>query len=203
MVAEPAVPVVVYESQIPPYVYDLLVRRHNQIALIELLAALTALSAFSPFIKGKDIRFFIDNRVAECAVRNGYVRRDTRDACELVSELWFQLQQAQATVWVDRVPSELNIADGPSRPNKPELSAPLWRLNREVRYLTNVTVPEWAVTALENSLARRWASPRAEPRCALARCAHREYPEERKNVQIRDLLMGPFLCLGASLPHWE
>ena len=153
LVAAAFVPVLVFEAQIPPHVYDLLVRRHNQIALIELLAALTALSAFSPFIKGKDLRFFIDNRVAECAVRNGYVRRDTRDACALVSELWFQLQRAQATVWVDRVPSKLNIADGPSRPDQPELSAPLTRLNREVRYLHDITVPDWAVSALERSLA--------------------------------------------------
>ncbi len=137
--------------------------RQNQIALIELLAVLTAVEVFRYEITGRDLLLFVDNTVAEACIRNGYMRRDSRDACELVSALWTRFQQWGINVWVYRVPSSKNIADGPSRPYSPELLAPLYALGLPLAWVPNVQVPAWANEALRLSL-----DPQASPRCSPA-----------------------------------
>ena len=145
----------VFSSRVTRDTFKMLKHRVNQIALIELLAVLAALEAFKDLITGCDLRIFIDNVVAEGAIRNGYMRRDCRDACALVAALWQQFLELDLLVWVDRVPSELNVADGPSRPYNPSLLGPLYSLNLPVNWRENVTIPHWAVEALRASLAPR------------------------------------------------
>ena len=144
-----------FSSKVTNRVIRMLHARRNQIALIELLAVLTAVDEFAELLRGRDVRIFIDNVVAEASIRNGYMRRDSRDACVLVAALWQKFLQLQINVWVDRVPSRLNIADGPSRPDKPELLQPLYDLGFPVQWSEDVQVPVWAREALKESLALR------------------------------------------------
>ena len=150
----PGSPAIVFQARVPDAVLHLLMVRKQQIALIELLAVLTAIEAFGPLIAHRDVLLMIDNKVAEVAVRNGYVRRDARDACVLASALWLALMRLRCTVWVDRVSSKLNISDGPTRPNEPAKMLPLLAYPLGIRWITNPSVPGWAVMALQNALAR-------------------------------------------------
>ena len=146
---------VVFMSRVSGRAMRRMVHRFNQIALIELLAVLTGVEEFRELIRGRDVRIFVDNTVAESSLRNGYMRRDSRDACALIGELWLQLLHLGVNVWFDRVPTAFNIADGPSRPLSPELLEPLFELGFPVSWIVDANVPEWAHAALRASLARR------------------------------------------------
>ena len=111
--------------QIPNVIRRLLVVRRQQIALFETIAVCVASIVFMPFITNAEVVWFVDNTNTVAWLRNGFARKDSRDANFLVADFWLRLLNIHSTVHIEWVPSALNIADGPSRPSHPELLQPL------------------------------------------------------------------------------
>jgi len=129
--------------------------RKNQIALIELLAVLAAVDTFAEFLRGHDVLLWIDNVVAEAAVRNGYLRQDCWDGCAIASALWLAIWRLSSNVWTMRVPSLLNISDGPSRPKDPSKLSPLLQYPLGVRWMQSKGISAWALRALDEAVRVR------------------------------------------------
>ena len=87
--------------------------RKNQIALVELFAPIAAVETFGHLMQGKKIIFMIDSESALGALVKGY--SDREDMCELVGLFWKQIAQLDILTYLDRVPTDCNPADDPSR----------------------------------------------------------------------------------------
>ena len=78
-----------------------------------MLAPIVALSTFGPMIRGKDIILFIDSEAVEGALIKGYSARE--GLSELVSVFWDLALELRVNVYIDRVSTDANPADWPSR----------------------------------------------------------------------------------------
>ena len=87
--------------------------RKNQIALVELFAPIAAVETFGHLMQGKKIIFMIDSESALGALVKGY--SDREDMCELVGLFWKQIAQLDILTYLDRVPTDCNPSDEPSR----------------------------------------------------------------------------------------
>ena len=88
-------------------------RRDNQIMGQELLAVLFGLSTFLDKLHGSCVRVWIDNSGGESALLRG--RATSWDHNILVHSIWLLAAKYNFSLWIERVPSKLNIADDPSR----------------------------------------------------------------------------------------
>ena len=79
----------------------------------EALAAVVALLTWSHRLENVDIFLFIDNVAAEGVLVKAY--SSSPHLTVLAGLFWQTVRRAKCSTWVGRVPSELNIADGPSR----------------------------------------------------------------------------------------
>ena len=87
--------------------------RRNQICMIELLAPIAALWTFRHYVRDKFVLLLIDSEVVEAALIKGYSSRE--DVCELVGVFWELALQLNVQICIDRVPTDANPSDGPSR----------------------------------------------------------------------------------------
>ena len=69
-------------------------------------------------VRGADFHHFGDNSGANFASLKGY--SSSPDAAFMISAYNLQLARAGARSWTDYVPSDLNLADLPTRPDLPE-----------------------------------------------------------------------------------
>ena len=88
-------------------------RGDNQIMAQEQMAVLLALHTFREQVSGKMVRVWIDNTGAEHALRNGTAR--AADHNVIVAATWKAALTFGCSLWVERVPTDENIADLPSR----------------------------------------------------------------------------------------
>ena len=88
-------------------------RNDAQIAGLEILAIAVGLSTFADALRGRKVRIFSDNVVAEGALRRGAARAFDHNG--LIHAAWTLALAERIHIWVDRVPSKLNISDLPSR----------------------------------------------------------------------------------------
>ena len=88
-------------------------RRDNQIMGLELLAIALGLSTFADVIYGRRVVVWSDNTGGEAAARAGVA--SSWDHTCIVHCLWKKAVQLRADLFIDRVPSDDNIADLPSR----------------------------------------------------------------------------------------
>ena len=88
-------------------------RRDQQIMGLELLSIALALSTFERLCVGRRVVIYSDNRGAECCFRNGAARHN--DHAWLVNAMWTHAALCHMHLWVERVRSEDNWADLPSR----------------------------------------------------------------------------------------
>ena len=88
-------------------------RGDNHIMSLELLSIGLGLSSFESKIKGRNIMIFSDNTGAEHATRKGSAKEFDQGA--LVHAIWKKLAQMRCGAWIERVPTQDNIADLPSR----------------------------------------------------------------------------------------
>ena len=114
-------------------------RRDAQIMGLELLAVVFGLCTFLDDVRGKYVRIYIDNTGGESALEKGAAR--SADHNLLVHSVWHLGARYGFGIWIERVPSSLNIADEPSR----ECYGTLWdlgaswvepKLRRELRQPT-------------------------------------------------------------------
>jgi len=89
--------------------------RKTQIVMIELVAAVAALQTFSHQLRGKSLLLFVDAEAVEGALIKGYSARS--DICQLISVFWDLALELKCLIYIDRVPTDANVADGPSRLN--------------------------------------------------------------------------------------
>lgn len=87
--------------------------RKTQIIPVEMLAPIVALETFADRLRGTDLFIFIDSEVVESALIKGYSSR--QDICSLISVFWDIVLRMQIRVFVDRVATDANAADPPSR----------------------------------------------------------------------------------------
>ena len=87
--------------------------RSNQIAMVELFAPILAVMILGEELRGRSVVIFIDNESVESALIKGYSSRE--DLCELTAVFWDQCESLKIECYIDRVSTDANIADGPSR----------------------------------------------------------------------------------------
>ena len=102
-----------FTAAVPEKVKKFWLVRKTQIVPIEMLAPIVALATFGPMIRGKDIILFIDSEAVEGALIKGYSARE--DLSELVSVFWDLALELRVNVYIDRVSTDANPADWPSR----------------------------------------------------------------------------------------
>jgi hypothetical protein len=81
--------------------------------MVELFATVVALAAFSDVLFGKRALLFVDAEAIQGALVNGYSGRS--DLCELVGLFWALVRHLEILLYIDRVPTDMNPADLPSR----------------------------------------------------------------------------------------
>ena len=129
----------VFSLRIPSSVRHALLARRNQIALFEAIAAVVALFLFAPWISDTEVLVFEDNQATEGFLRNGFARGVAQDASRLAALWWDKCMRLRLSPWIEWVPSDLNVSDGPTRPAEPLKSAELLTLQPE--WLRQATFP--------------------------------------------------------------
>ena len=79
----------------------------------ELLPVLLSVQGWSSRVAGRRVFSFVDNDAAKFSIISG--TSDDLASCDIVDDLWMGVTDLQTHLWVERVPSESNPADGPSR----------------------------------------------------------------------------------------
>ena len=87
--------------------------RKTQIEVYEAIATVVALYTFAPYVEGSDLWLFVDNTGAQAAITKGVGGED--DVNAIASAFWTQAAAEDLGIWVERVDSESNPADVPSR----------------------------------------------------------------------------------------
>jgi len=77
------------------------------------MAIMVALSTFAREIRGRKVLLFSDNTGAELSVTKGSAK--AWDHNKMIHSIWTQALEQKMRLWIERVPSKLNISDAPSR----------------------------------------------------------------------------------------
>ena len=97
---------------IPTAVFDKWLRRKTQIVPIEMIAPILAIQTFRDH-RNKDVLLLIDSEAVEAALVKGYSSKE--DLCELVEIFWELALEYRMNFFIDRVSTDANPADWPSR----------------------------------------------------------------------------------------
>ena len=103
-------------EQLEKRTVDTWLTRQNHISMVELFAPVLALHAMEESVSGKKLLLFVDSEAVEGALVKGYSSRE--DLSELVGKFWEQAARLDCLVYICRVSTDGNPADGPSRPGK-------------------------------------------------------------------------------------
>ena len=77
------------------------------------LIAIRGMSSFASLIAGRSLVLWSDDTGAEAATRKGSTK--SFDHLSLVHAIWLRAAELGVELYVKRVPTEVNIADDPSR----------------------------------------------------------------------------------------
>ena len=88
------------------------------------IAALLGLATIASTLEGVDLLYFVDASAVQGILIKGYSRSPTLSA--VTSAYWTLAGQCKATMWIGRVPSKLNVADGPTRGDYTAVQAHGW-----------------------------------------------------------------------------
>ena len=91
-------------------------RNDSQIMAYEIMAIMMGLESFKHECQSSIVKAWTDNTAGESALRNKCSK--AADHNMLVHLTWLKAAQLNAGLWFERVPSKVNIADGPTRPCK-------------------------------------------------------------------------------------
>jgi hypothetical protein len=98
--------------------------RTTQVVMIEMLAPVVSNFVWKDALIGKRVLLFVDSEAVEGALVKGYSARD--DMCWLTSVFWEQALELRALFYIDRVSTDANVADGPSRGRRRETDIAGW-----------------------------------------------------------------------------
>ena len=88
-------------------------RGDGQIMSLELMAIAVGLATFAAELEGRQVWIFEDNTGAEATTQKGSSRAEDHNS--LVHEIWTLALMHGIGLWIDRVPSDDNLSDLPSR----------------------------------------------------------------------------------------
>ena len=102
-----------FTSVVPEDVKKKWLSRTTQIVPIEMLAPVVALETFADRVQNADIILLIDSEAVEGALIKGYSNRE--DLCLIISVFWDLALKLRSRIFIDRVSTDANPADAPSR----------------------------------------------------------------------------------------
>ena len=117
-----------FGMEVPERLIKTWLPRENQIALIEIFAAVLVLSHFVPELAGKRVLGLIDSESALDALVKG--QSNFSDVVKLVKQFWDLVAEYQIDVYLDRVSTDANPSDGMSRDGKAEAEAMGWNIEQ-------------------------------------------------------------------------
>ena len=98
---------------IPEHVMATFQHRENAVVVTETAAVLVALQVLANHLRGRDVLLFVDSESVEAAIVKGASSAD--DLSGLIDAIWRTAVKDEVHVYVDRVPTDANPSDGPSR----------------------------------------------------------------------------------------
>ena len=104
---------VAFSQEIPREVMDTWLPRKTQIVMIEALALPVAAETFKSLIKGKNGPWLVDSDPVLGAAIKGHSASE--DICSGINAIWKIIRETEAQVYLDRIPTDGNLSDGPSR----------------------------------------------------------------------------------------
>ena len=88
-------------------------RKGGDIMAWELVSIVLGLHTFASHLRGRSVRVWTDNTAGEGALHKGGCK--AADMNLLVHHIWMWAFKEKTALWIDRVPTKDNVADGPSR----------------------------------------------------------------------------------------
>ena len=104
---------IAFSTEVPQEVMDLWIRRKTQIVMIEAIALPVAAETLRDLIRGKNVVWLIDSDPVLGAAVKGYSRKE--DVCSCIAVFWEIIREEASRVYLDRIPTDGNLSDGPSR----------------------------------------------------------------------------------------
>jgi hypothetical protein len=104
-----------FGCEVPQKLIDKWIPRKFPIAMVELFATVVALKTFKRRISDSWSLLLVDSEPVQGALVKGYSSRE--DLCELVGIFWNLALELRINLYIDRVPTDANPADPPSRDN--------------------------------------------------------------------------------------
>ena len=101
-----------FTAEVPAWIKEQWLERTTQSMPIETIAPVVALSSFSDRV-GADIILLIDSEAVEAALVKGYSSRE--DMRHIISVFWDLALEMRCRIFIDRVSTDANPADWPSR----------------------------------------------------------------------------------------
>ena len=102
-----------FGCELPQSLIDHWLPRKSQIAMVEMFATLVALETFREQIFDSSPLLFVDSESVQGALVKGYSARE--DLCELVGPFWKLALDVKVNLYIDRISTDANPADPPSR----------------------------------------------------------------------------------------
>ena len=102
-----------FSEIVPKRVLKKWIPRKTQIVPVEMIAPILALETFKERLIGADVIILIDSDAVEAALIKGYSSKE--DLCDLISVFWDLVFEIKASMFIDRVATDANPADWPSR----------------------------------------------------------------------------------------
>ncbi|CAE8610890.1 unnamed protein product, partial [Polarella glacialis] len=110
---------------VPQEVIDEWLPRATQIAMVELLAPVVVNHVFGSRLANRNVILMVDSEPVEGTLVKGYSSRS--DMCWLTTSVfWQQALDLRSLYYIDRVPTDANISDGPSRNRFREAEQAQW-----------------------------------------------------------------------------
>jgi hypothetical protein len=107
--------------------------RTNPIVMIEMFAVIVALATFAESIRNKKVLLMIDSESVLGALVKGY--SDREDMCYLVGIFWSTAALLDTTIYLDRISTDANPADDPSRNKMEEIRKRGWVVTDPVEFM--------------------------------------------------------------------
>ncbi|MEE3326727.1 MAG: hypothetical protein VX252_05305 [Myxococcota bacterium] len=99
--------------EVPKAIVDLWIPRKTQISMVEAIAVPIAAHTFRDQIKGKRILWMLDSESVFGSIVKGY--SDREDICSVSAITWEIMRRCEAEVYFERIPTDGNLSDSPSR----------------------------------------------------------------------------------------
>ena len=104
---------VAFSTEIPREVANAWLPRKTQIVMTEALALPVAAETFRSLIGGRNVLWLVDSDPVLGAAVKGHSALE--DICSGITAFWEIIREVGASVYLDRIPTDGNLSDGPSR----------------------------------------------------------------------------------------